>query len=117
MSNTYDLRKQVELLLVGFLVLSAILYGGFRAYPLLTGPSIIINTPLDGETVDGSTFQISGTVLRSKEITLQGRLITVDTEGHFSETLVSQQPYTIIVMTALDTYGTKITKTLRVAPK
>lgn len=117
MTPFYDLRKQIELFLAGLLILIAILYGGFRAYPLLAGPKITIYSPKDGETVASSTFQITGVVTRIKEITIQGRPITIDTEGHFSETLIPQEPYTIIVLTATDNYGAKITKTLRVIPR
>ncbi len=117
MAPLYDLRKQIELFLAGLLILIALLYGGFRAYPLLAGPNITIYSPKDGETVASSTFQITGIVLRTKEITIQGRPITIDTEGHFSETLISQEPYTIVVLTATDNYGSKITKTLRIIPK
>ena len=117
MTPFYDLRKQLELYLAGFLIVIALLYGGFRAYPLIAGPKITIYSPKDGEIVASSTFQISGIVFRAKEITIQGRPITIDTEGHFSETLISQEPYTIIVLTAIDNYGARVTKTLRVIPK
>lgn len=117
MTSTYDLRKQLELLLMGLLVLIALLYGVFRAYPLLTGPSVTVYSPHDGDIVASSTFQISGIALRAKEITLQGRPITIDTEGYFSEILIPEHPYTVIVITATDAYGARITKALNVIPE
>jgi hypothetical protein len=113
----YDFRKQLELYSIGFLVLIALIYGGFRAYPLIAGPRIIIYSPKNDEVVASTTFKISGRVLRTKEITLQGRTINIDTNGNFSEILVPQYPYTIIVLTAKDAYEAKITKTLRVIPE
>ncbi|MFA6608845.1 MAG: hypothetical protein WCT07_02965 [Candidatus Paceibacterota bacterium] len=117
MSPIYDSRKQVELYIIGILLMFAVFYGGFRAYPLLAGPNITIYSPQNDDIVASSTFQISGRVLRSKEITLQGRTITIDNEGYFTETLVPQFPYTTVILSATDSYGASITKTLRVIPK
>jgi hypothetical protein len=88
----YDLRKRLELALLGLLVLVAVLYGAFRAYPLVAGPSITIYNPHDGDYVASTTFEISGLVKRANVITLQGKPITIDTEGHFTETLAAHAP-------------------------
>jgi hypothetical protein len=117
MSDTYDTRKKLELYLITGLVIIALGYGLYRAYPLLAGPTITITSPHDGDTVASSTFQVTGTVKRANVITMQGRPITIDTEGAFNETLVASPPYTILVVTATDSYGKTTTKTLRVVPK
>lgn len=117
MSPLFDLRKQLEMYIFGILIITAILYGGWRAYPLLVGPHININTPQDGDTVASTTFQISGRVSRVKNIEIQGRPIPIDKEGNFNEVLVAQYPYTIIVINAIDFYDKTITKTLKVIPK
>ena len=112
----YDLRKRIEIISLVILVGIALLYGAFRAYPLIAGPSITLYAPHDGDIVASSTFQISGLALRAREITLQGRPITIDAEGRFVETLVAESPYTILVLVATDQYGAQVTKTLRVIP-
>lgn len=112
-----DLRKRLEILLIGILVGIACIYGGFRAYPLLAGPRITIIAPQDGDFVASTTFTISGNVLRANDITLQGKHITIDDQGNFSETLVASLPYTILVLVAKDAYGATETKTLRVIPQ
>ena len=117
MIEPYDIRKKIELYFVLLLLITAIAYGAFRAYPLIAGPKITIYSPQDGDIVSGSTFPISGQVTRANEITLQGRPITIDTDGHFNEVLVAYAPYTILVLHATDKYGATITKTLRVIPK
>lgn len=88
----------------------------FKAYPLVSGPSITIYNPHEGDIVASTTFEVSGKVSKVKEITLQGRPIPIGTDGHFAEILLAQKPYTILVITATDFYGKTITKTLRVAP-
>jgi hypothetical protein len=112
----YDLRKRLEMMLLGLLVLTAVAYGLFRAYPLAAGPTIKVYSPANGDYVASTTFEVSGQVKRASIITLQGRPITIDTEGHFSETLVAQFPYTILVLVATDQYGESVSKTIYVTP-
>lgn len=117
MTPYYDLRKRIEVGLLIALVVITVVYGMFRAYPLVAGPSIDIYSPADGDYVASTTFEVSGQVKRANIITLQGRPITIDTEGHFTETLVAQAPYTILVLVATDSYGESVSKTIRVIPQ
>lgn len=117
MLYTYDVRTTIKKYSLVLLILIALGYAAFQAYPLLMGPTITIYYPHDGDIVSTSTFEISGRALRSKEITVQGRTISTDTDGTFRETLVAYPPYTIVVVTALDSYGKRVTKELKVLPK
>lgn len=117
MIEHYDLRKKIELYLLGVLILVSIIYAGFRAYPLITGPTLTIYNPQDGDTVASTTFELSGKVSKVREITVQGRLIPIGTDGHFTEILIAEAPYTILVISATDFYGATIKKTIRVIPK
>jgi hypothetical protein len=117
MSPLYDTRKKIEIYIIIALVVIATLYGLYSAYPLLAGPKIEVVSPSDGDTVASTTFQIIGKATRANTLTLQGRKITVDTEGNFMETLVSSYPYTILVLTATDGYGKTVTKIIRVVPE
>jgi hypothetical protein len=112
-----DIRKKIELYFVGILILVSVFYGIWRAYPLLSGATITIYNPGDGDTVASTTFEISGKVSKVKEITLQGRLIPIETDGHFREILMAQEPYTTIIITATDFYGATVSKTLHVTPE
>ena len=117
MFDPYDNRKKIEMFLLGLLVVISIIYGGFKTYPLINGPRVTIYNPQDGDIVSSSTFEISGIVTRVKEIMINGRPIPIGTDGHFTEILTAQSPYTTIVVTAHDFYGATITKTLRVIPR
>jgi hypothetical protein len=112
-----DLRKKIELYSIILLVVLSVGYGLFRAYPLLEGPEITIYSPEEGDKVSNKTFELSGKVSRVKEVTIQGRPIPIGTDGHFTETLIADSPYTILILTATDYYGKTITKTLRVSPE
>lgn len=112
-----DTTKRIEKYLLLLLVVVALSYGGFRAYPLIKGPEITLYSPNDGDIVASTTFEVSGKVSKVKEITLQGRPIPIDQEGYFKEVLVASYPYTILVLTATDSYGSTITKTVSVTPQ
>lgn len=117
MSPAFNLRKQLEIYLFGILILVAVVYGVWRAYPLIAGPHVTVYAPHDGDIVSSSTFQLSGRVSRVKNISVQGRSIPIDKEGNFNETLVAQAPYSIITIVATDFYDKTIVKTFNVVPK
>lgn len=117
MNTTFDLRKQLEIYLFTALLLLTVLYGIWRAYPLIAGPHVTIYSPKNGESVASTTFSITGQVSRVKNIEIQGRPIPIDKDGNFTEILVTQLPYTIITIQATDFYEKTITKTLHVVPK
>lgn len=93
-----------------------VLYGVKEALPYLTGPEITITSPEDGSHVGTSTFVVSGSVKRAREVYLSGRAITIDQEGNFKETLVSYSPYTILTVEAVDRHGKRLLKTLTLTP-
>jgi hypothetical protein len=113
----YDLRKRLERVFLWTLIAGSVCYGLFRAYPLVAGPSIVLYSPAEGDYVASTTFEVSGRVERASVITLQGKPITIDVDGHFSETLVAQLPYTILVLVAKDAYGETVSKEIRVIPQ
>jgi hypothetical protein len=113
---TDSLRNTIAKTSLLILLIVVFGYGIFRLYPFLAGPSITLETPKEGESIASSTFIVSGTVKRAKEITLQGRPISIDTEGNFKETLVTHAPYTILVVEAIDAYGKKDRKVVQITP-
>jgi hypothetical protein len=117
MFEHYDLRKKLEMYFIVLLIALSLIYGAFRAYPLLAGPKVTIYNPRDGDIVSSGVFELSGQAIRSKEVTINGRPIPIGTDGNFAETLIAQAPYSILVIAATDFYGKKITKVVRVVPK
>lgn len=102
---------------LGIFLIIVFIYGIYRMYPLFIGASITVYSPMDGEVVASTTFQVSGKVERAREIKIQGKPITINTENIFTETLISHYPYTLIVIEATDKYGKITRKTLQVTPK
>jgi hypothetical protein len=113
---SYSRSKRITWWALGSLLTVIVVYGVFRVYPLFAGPSITIYTPNDGDRVATTTVTLSGKALRAKEIRVQGRPITIGTDGFFTEELVVHAPYTILVVEAVDKYGKSEEKVLSVTP-
>ena len=85
-----------------------------------SGPSITINEPTDYEAFSTSTVTIAGIADRIEDISLDGRPITIDDTGKFSETILLMPGYNIETMVAHDRFGHSTQKRLELvylAPK
>jgi hypothetical protein len=99
-----------------FLVFSILIliYALYKFSDYFTGPKLKINNPIDGQTISTATFFIDGNIQNLKKIKINGREINIDQSGNFKEELVSHPPLTIITIEAVDRYGKKMEKVLRV---
>ncbi|MEA4910574.1 MAG: hypothetical protein VB008_00585 [Candidatus Elulimicrobiales bacterium] len=89
-----------------FLLLAFILvYFSFKIFNYFTGPKIEILSPLPYETISGETFFIHGNVKNARNIYLNGREISINEKGDFEEELISKEPYTLVVIHAIDKYN------------
>lgn len=94
------------------------IYRTSRAY--LSGPSITITAPSDYAAFSTSTVTITGIALRIQDITLDGRSITIDYNGNFSEAVLLLPGYNIETIAAHDQFGHMTQKRLELvylAPK
>jgi hypothetical protein len=87
-------------------VLVAVLaYGFFEARPLLLGPRIVLDSPVEGYSSPDGTVTVSGTAYRSNALTLDGGPLLMDESGHFSTTLTLPSGGAILSLTATDRFG------------
>jgi Glucodextranase, domain B len=99
--------------ILGFLVIAAVVgYSGFAAERVFKGPAITITSPQNGLTLDNALVQVTGRVERAASLTLNGRLIAVDTSGQFAEELLLAYGYNILELVAIDRSGKTIKKTI-----
>jgi len=94
------------------------IYRTSKAY--ISGPSITITKPSDYAAFSTSTATIVGVAARIKDITLDGRPITIDDKGNFSETILLLPGYNIETLSAHDQFGHATQKRLELvylAPK
>ncbi len=115
--TTFDFRSS---LYYGFLCLVGILFIGyaiFQARFILAGPQITL--PADMASVQTErVVTLEGETANIVKLTLNGREIYTDKDGHFKEALVLENGYTIATLEAHDRYGrtTEVHKTFVYTP-
>lgn len=97
-------------LLFGILAL-IIIYGFIEAWPLLSGPSISIESPQNYATIEDGIVTIAGTVKRAATFTLDGAPLLHDESGHFSSTLAFPAGGSILTFVVTDRFGRSKTET------
>lgn len=85
-------------------------YGLYEAWPLLRGPGLSISSPTEGGVFPGSIVTISGNVVRTTGLTLDGAPLYFDKTGNFSSTLAFPRGTSILTFRAADRFGRAITQ-------
>lgn len=111
------MNKKIKNYILFSLAIIIVCYSLFRLYPIVLGPTINITSPQYGESVSTSTFIVTGIVKRAKEVKIEDRSILIDQNGNFSQNFVFVYPYTILNISATDSWGRTVTKKLLVTPK
>ena len=105
-----DVKKIIRIASIAVLFLFIIIYAFFRSKDLIFGVKIrsvaINSTPI----VDGSTFTdpiivITGNAKNAVELTLDGRIISLDQAGNFNETISLLSGYNVLDIYAHDKFG------------
>lgn len=110
-------RDYLKICLVGALALVFALYVHYQARNLLAGPEITLTT--DAEAVQSMrTVELGGIAQNIVSLHMNGREIYTDEDGHFTESLVLEDGYTIMTLTAQDRFGrsTSLTKAFVYTP-
>ena len=89
-------------------------YALWRSLNYARGPHIIVTSPLDGSSVSASTTIIRGRVERSNDISLNGKAITIDEQGNFSETIIVFPGTNIITLEVRDQFKRSVREQIRV---
>ncbi len=90
------------------LILVIVAYALWRSLAYARGPHITILEPLDGASISAPTAFIRGSVERSNNVTLNGKAISIDEQGNFTETLIVFPGVNIITFEASDQFGRSV---------
>lgn len=63
-------------------------YALWRSFAYARGPAIILTEPSNFATITSTTTHVIGRVERANSITLNGKAVTIDEQGHFDETIL-----------------------------
>ena len=89
-------------------------YALWRSLNYTRGPHIIITSPTNGASISASTTMIRGQVERADDISLNGRAITIDERGNFSETIIIFPGTNIITFEARDQFNRSVQEQIQV---
>ena len=100
--RTQKIVRTTFLILVAFIVVS---YGIFVTHDFILGPTISFMEPANGSSFDTPSIKIKGVVKRIQDVNLNGRSITIDDKGNFTETVLLAPGYNVFSFIARDKFG------------
>lgn len=96
------------------------LFVGFLSLVTYNMRDVWFGTPLhiaaasDGSSVDSLVFPIAGSAVHAKSVTINGRPIGIEPNGHFSDEVILSNGYNVVEVTLLDRFGKQKTQVLHV---
>lgn len=100
-------RKRSGNIIALFLLTITLVYGLYQGRALIDGPKLTVSSPAPGETITDTLYLIRGTTENAAHIEINGKQITMDTAGNFSETFVTPEGYGVVLVEAKDRFGNK----------
>ena len=99
------IKKILQIASLSVFFLLIIIYGFFRSESLIFGVKIKNVNIVDGAKISNGVMEVKGNAKNATDLTLNGREISIDQEGNFSETIALLPGYNIINVTAKDKFG------------
>ena len=98
-----------------YLILGVLLiiggYGCVKAWPLVAGPALRIDSPADNASFPDGIVEVRGKALRAATFTLDGAPVLREEDGSFSSTLTFPRGGSILTFVAVDRFGRSVTAT------
>ncbi len=89
----------------GVVLVLLFLYGGWKATPLLVGPTLSLVSPVPGQVFADGMVTISGVAHNTETLTLNGAPLLIDRAGAFTTTLDLPPGGAILSLTVTDRFG------------
>ena len=105
MLKNHDFKKLVKVVTLSVFFLFIIVFAIFRSSSLIFGVKIKNVNISDNAVYKESTLKITGNAKNAKNLTLNGREISIDKDGNFYETIALLSGYNIITLIAKDKFG------------
>ncbi|MDQ3076314.1 MAG: hypothetical protein M3Q34_04275 [bacterium] len=100
-----DAKKIVRVASVSIFFLFILVFGFFGSYDLIFGVKIKNVNIVDGVKYTENVLNVTGNARNAKNLTLNGREISINKEGDFNETIALLPGYNIITIRAEDKFG------------
>lgn len=97
--------------LIALVLLALVGYGLIEAWPLIIGPALSVESPVNNASFPGGIVPIKGYALRIAQLSLDGANLLHDKDGSFSSTLTFPRGASILTFVATDRFGRHVTVT------
>ena len=97
--------------LIGAVLLIGAGYGGVKAWPLVAGPELSIDSPAPNATFPNGIVSIEGRAVRAATLTLDNAALLRDQDGSFLSTRTFPRGGSILTFVATDRFGRTVTAT------
>ncbi len=85
-------------------------YGAVKAFPLLRGPHLSIDSPTPYTSSPDGFITVSGVAHNTEALFLDGGPLLIDPEGRFSTRLLLPSGGAILTLTASDRFGRSVSE-------
>lgn len=110
MEKNFTLKK-AAIALSGFVVLAIV---GYNMRDRILGTPLSITIAQNGSTVTTPFLPITGVAKHARELSINGRTITVDRSGVFDDEVLLSPGYNIIEVALKDQFGNEKLKTYQI---
>jgi hypothetical protein len=93
------------LIFAGALLVLTAGYGLFEARALIQGPLLRVSNPTPGAQLTSALFTVTGNATNISRLSINGRQVTVDPTGRFSEKLATPEGYGVVLVEAENRFG------------
>lgn len=100
-----NIKKIIKIGGMAVFLLLLVAYALFVSHDLLFGVKIKNVNIKDGATVTDSIIKVTGVAKNAIKLTLDGREISIDQQGNFSETIALTPGYNVVSLWAKDKFG------------
>jgi hypothetical protein len=87
-------------LVIGFFALIA-----FNVKDMIFGAPLKVIASADGATIDSTFLPISGTAKNARQISINGRIVSIDRGGNFNDGIILSPGYNIVEVAERDQFG------------
>lgn len=87
---------------------------GYNMRDRILGTPLLVSTAANGATLTSPFLPITGSARHARELLINGRSVTIDRHGAFTDEIVLSPGYNIVEVSLTDQFGGQKTKTYQV---
>ena len=114
MTRGITAKKLLKFISLTLLFVIILFYGLWRGRDLLFGINLEIYGIQNNETATSSVIELSGNAYHAISITVDGRIVSIEQDGQWHDTIALLDGYNIVSISAKDKFDRTITKVFTV---